>query len=606
MPPQPAKQLAMMNTQPSSLSRDNTQAIMNLCKTPHRLLSLNLFILLCQAIACIAQDGIAAEKIEDGKSQSSGFVYDFTISLPGGIVLSHDGASNVPGAGYVLQESFKFPKPSMLSLPPGTTIFQEANQGWKGLRFVLPDGAVLRPDKTEAVGVEVRDHPREALAAMFGGPSDIAQHYIDKLNEIKEKTGRAPTLNEFRKLLTNTNPRLSIQDYRFVQAAFITMQSPQLTLEDIRILRASLRNSISTFRASWTVEHTWNMRVDPSVENFKAGKFDFWMDSGKLRYDARHGIDLNSLQVTEARSYDGNVERVFDSDATRKGAVIHPLISVSYYFHPENPLWLAKLIDTQRDLGKTEGGLENFQNRYAYPLEEAVVFNGADCVPLVEQDTVYYLDPKRNYAFCGMEAGRYFFDQERGGLIESGQYAVHFLDGLKDCGDGIWIPTLSTETKYTQGTPDSVKTIKVSLVEVNQPIDASIFEQVVPSGVDVFDGTRGIAYVQGRSKTVENNVERAIEPRRSPLALYVIAVNLAVSGVAGAYFGWPGAASRYSVFHQSKDLSRGPRPEQLALAETPGRIELTIVADRPFASRYSPPHPAATQFRSTTSRRAST
>jgi len=42
------------------------------------------------------------------------------------------------------------------------------------------------------------------------------------------------------------------------------------------------------------------------------------------------------------------------------------------------------------------------------------------------------------------------------------------------------------------------------------------------------------------------------------------------------------------------------------LAETPGRIEFTRVADWPFAFRYSPPRLTATQFRSATSRRAST
>lgn len=85
-----------------------------------------------------------------------------------------------------------------------------------------------------------------------------------------------------------------------------------------------------------------------------------------------------------------------------------------------------------------------------------------------------------------MEAGRYPFDQEISGFIESNEYFVHTLDELKDCGGGIWIPTLSTETRYVQGIPESVKTTKIDFIEVNQPIDPTIFEQVVPSGaVDV-------------------------------------------------------------------------------------------------------------------------
>lgn len=393
---------------------------------------------------------------------------------------------------------------------------------------------MIRPVKREVVGLEVKDSPKK----FFPTPSITAQHYITALRSIKERSGHAPTLDDYRKLLRDPSPRISLQDYRFIQAEFITSQRPLLTLDQIRQLHASLRDSITTFRASWRMEYTWNKPVDPLNMKFRTGKYEFWMDSAKLRFDATRGPNFNEPQGSSVRSYDGSVERVFDSISTGKSAVIHPLISVAYYFDRTHPLQVAKLVDSQRDLGKSVGGLENFQNRYAYPLERTVDFLGTQCIPLFEQDTVYYLDPGLNYAYCGMEAGRYVFNAEEGKIVESDTYGIHSLTDMTDCGNGIWLPRRATETRYVRGAVESVLAIDITFVEVNKPLDATVFEQIVPSGVEVFDGTRGVAYVQGRSKSVADTVEHAIIRRPSNLAWTITLANIVVLCAVLVYFFW--------------------------------------------------------------------
>ncbi len=504
------------------------------------LLRVFLFLLiLALATFCIAQDTRTNPQAIGNPQQPVDFVYDFIISVHGKVEISHDSAAGVPVSGYLLQEPFQFPKPSKFSLPAGTRIFQESKGGWDGLRFMLPNGISLHPSKREIVGLEVRVRPDKMLATMLDGPSTTARRYIDKLRSIKKETGNAPSLNAYRNLLLSPNLRLSSMDYRYVKAAFITMQSPQLTLEELRVLRSSLRNSISTFHASWTVEYTLNNPSNTSFERFKSGKFDFWMDSNKLRYDVLRGPNLNDLQFTARRSYDGSVERVVDMDTDGKRAIMHPIIAISYYFEEQNPLWLAKLIDNQRDLGKVKAGLENFQNRYAYPLEETVTFHGTQCIPLLEQDTVYFLDPKRNYAYCGMEAGAFIFNEKEGKLIKTDLRYTHVIEKFQNCGNGVWLPMKSVEKRYIHGIPEYTIATNVTLAEVNKTIAPDIFTQVIPNGVEVFDGTRGVAYVQGRSKSIGDNVERVVLRRKgSSWGNVMIGVNLVLIGTFFVFYGW--------------------------------------------------------------------
>lgn len=65
--------------------------------------------------------------------------------------------------------------------------------------------------------------------------------------------------------------------------------------------------------------------------------------------------------------------------------------------------------------------------------------------------------------------------------------------------------------------------------------------------------------------------------------------------------GFPVRPEVPSAFRCS-NLGSGLRHLPAGSPKTPGRIEFTCVADWPFASRYSPPRLAATQFRSATSR----
>lgn len=491
---------------------------------------------LLQFTALCADDPAAATYSTSVRRQPS-HVHEFVISLPGGIKLSHRGAMNVPKSGFVLTEPFEFPLPSKFTLPAGTRVLQDPDLGWKGLRFRLPDGAEIQPSKSELVGLEVREPIEHAIKSLFPAPSSAVEQCRDKLGNVAASSGRAPTLAEFRKLLMDPPSPCTAHDYRTLWAFFIGQQRPEISLKNIRELHSSLRESIVSFRASWNVVNQWPDETDERLIDYQAGQFYFVMDSGKMRYDTVHGPNLDDLHITQSRSYDGEIERVYHADRPGAGAITHPLIASSYYFDSHHPLWLAKLIDSERDLGTTRPGLENFQARSAYPLECLVEFHGRMCVALLELGTTYYLDPAMNYAYCGMEAGRYVFDASVGRVVRSDDYVVHALGEFKHCGNGLWLPTHAVRTKYIGGVARDVTKVTVTHMVVNEEVDPSEFEQVIPAGVEVFDGIREMAYIQGGSKSVAVNLERVIE-RRSSRWVYGVIVAVHLLAISALVWRW--------------------------------------------------------------------
>jgi len=468
------------------------------------------------------------------------FVHEFVISMPEGVKLSHDGASNLPADGLLLKNEFQFPSPSVFSLPAGTVVHQEPGKGWDGLRFRLPTGRDVTPGKTELVGIEVRESVTGVIEQLFvAEESDVVTRCRSKLDRISNKTGQPPTLADFRHLVMSPPGKLTKQGYLNVQAHFIASQTPEITLKDLRLLRASLRDSIVTFRAEWQVTLKSSRSPDRGTEIHQAGKFSAVIDLDKMRHDTARGPTLDDLRIFQARSYDGTVERVVDGNESGRSAVIHMLISPAYYFDENHPLWLAKLIDTGRDLGRSQSGLENFQDRYAYPLEHHEHFHGRDCLALVEQETVYFLDPLRNYAYCGFESGRYSFHESEGRVKMSADFSEEVLDDFQDCGNGVWLPTRCLRTNYVNGKNQHVSEVIVSVMDVNKQIDVAIFRDVISDGVEVFDGTRGVAYIKGASRLLEDNLARSITPNSNRLVRRVfVFANLAAVLLGVCYVIW--------------------------------------------------------------------
>jgi hypothetical protein len=327
--------------------------------------------------------------------------------------------------------------------------------------------------------------------AVTPGITENVARYGRELKKISSRSGKSPTLAELRRLLTDSRCSLAHAEYLSLLGEFIRMQHPKVGLKDICRLRSSLRDTIRTVDLEWEVE------LGPgNDESSRAGRYRFLMDSSKLMYESKSGANLSELHRTHLRSYDGSAETVYNADVLGGQAVIHKMVANSYYFEWHNPLWLAKMIDTQKHLGRSSSvGMENLDNRLAYPLEELAEFHGRKCVVLLEQENTYFLDPSMNYAYCGLEAGRYRFDDKLGRLVSRNSYRTEVLDDFKDCGNGLWLPMKDVDTAYKEGSPSCTNTVRVLRAEVNVPLDGDRFVNVVPKGVEVVSGIDGAVRV---------------------------------------------------------------------------------------------------------------
>ena len=453
---------------------------------------------------------LGAEKHVMISEESPSDVNGFSITLPGGITLGRHGAAEVPSGGYMLEQDFNFPHPSKYVLPAGTRVLQTQNGNWEGLSFRFPDGTVHRPSKADLVGIEDKA-PVEQILARLPSRSRVAELCCNELKEIALRTGRAPTLANLRKMLMNPVERLTTKDYHSILATFIAEQHPKRTIEDIRLLHASLRDSITTFSAKWSMRFSEMHRSDRSGGD-RTGKYYFLKDGDRLRFDAITGPDFDKATIKHTRAYDGKQEVVYDSNSLVNNAVIQSPISGQYYFEWHHPLWASRLLDSERDLAKSKSGLENFQARAAYPIEEVVIFNDTDCIALLEQETLYFLDPKKSYAYCGMEAGRYVFDEAAGKMVISDTFARERLEGHHEYGQGVWLPSHAEFERVNKGV-SSVTVAEYHEMSVNEPIDSSLFQNTVPDGAEVLDGIHGFAYIQGGAETVSKSINRYVLPR---------------------------------------------------------------------------------------------
>jgi hypothetical protein len=266
------------------------------------------------------------------------------------------------------------------------------------------------------------------------------------------------------------------------------MQKPTLKLEDIRRLRSALQDSVRSLKAEWEL----NLPSPPNAPQYKAGKFRFAMRGALLLHEEKHGKTMQDLVDTYARAFNGKSETVYHGSVLSKQAIVSDFASVSYYFKWHNPLWLAMLVDSKKYLGQSTSGLENFNNRDAYPLEETIHFNGRRCMPFLEQEDVYFLDPTLGYAFCGLEAGRYDYDDKLGRLVENNNYRAVTLEGFQDCGNSLWLPRKFSDTRIINGKASETATVQVTSLEVNQTIDDKYFESIVPSGVEIVNGLNDV------------------------------------------------------------------------------------------------------------------
>lgn len=346
-------------------------------------------------------------------------------------------------------------------------------------------------DADESPAIEAADpaHRRDQLAAAeIDPPTQSTQLCIRRLTEIKAQESRAPRLEEYRSLLTKPPEPISEVDYYRVYANFVALQSPSISLKELQHKHTSIRRSIISLRASWTHKYRWHgpTQAGGVVHHYSLNRD--WMQDDKLRLDSHNGQHLEAMSRFSIRTYDGKSERVYDSDEYGQRGLIQDLISRTYYYDFKHPLRLAKLLDSHADLGTSEKQIDSFAHLYAYPLEEIVEFHGHPCLPLIADNTVYYVDPTANFAYRGMSSGDFVFDPQQGKLVAGNTTAEEIVTELHDCGNDIFVPAALRRVTYQAGKILSTDEIVITEFLVNPALADSVFQDVFPADVEVLNG----------------------------------------------------------------------------------------------------------------------
>ena len=446
--------------------------------------------------AAPAGENVGAPAAEAGEGQhSSG--YPAEIELSRGIRIGKEGAIGLPVGGLVLVNGLE--KPPLPPLPKGTRVEQREGEGFLGLRFVVPDGSwmVLNPL------VDPESIPKLAFweLCQFATIAPSIQPAISELERLAGRSnGGAVSLDDFRALVAGLGVPLSQLDLAMLCSWVVKVQKGGPKASEIAEVFAAKRAAISSMTcSSETVYEARLAKFDRGNE--RCVRDVFVMKPNKYLLDRKFGPSLDQLSRRIVRSYDGKVVRECDySGNGGKSANIMAFNGVGWYLRDNGILCQTMLLnsavdtdnnDTSNDLAKTVARLLVFQR----PVD----VDGVSCIACTDfgLGNVYYLSPKMNFALVKIEKGKF---GPVGGLEKYGQtadYGETTLEQLRDCGNGIWLPSRIKTAWYQDGREAQHQTTTVSEIAINPEVDDDLFVKTITPGTVVVDSVKQISYTEG-------------------------------------------------------------------------------------------------------------
>lgn len=358
----------------------------------------------------------------------------------------------------------------------------------------------------------------------------------EAIGNFKTAHGRAISEADVWEILSQSQTDIPVAKYRALWSLVREQQTPRISLEQLLRLVKTKRDSIRTVDVRMNVNRVYFTKEGDVLEDRVWKQTDHFILSGNKAFceTERETLGTEVPSATYRAAYDGvKMRTVHRPDSEQPNTTISAERSSAMLVPSPNALSVAMLLDSQTSLGMSlpQHDLALFIELCRPTLyEDTVTIDQTDCM-ILEDGSRYrvFLDPARNFSVIRVEW--YLQDVEDSMVRVTAPRSlqkVFELKGLREYGNGIFLPQEMVSTYYFDGKKKVVATVTTNSLVINSPIEDEVFSGIVPQDALVADYTQGGAvYKQSDSASIGGLLKESVKPKRtSVLRTISIAVGL--------------------------------------------------------------------------------
>ena len=165
-----------------------------------------------------------------------------------------------------------------------------------------------------------------------------------------------------------------------------------------------------------------------------------------------------------------------------------------YYTKSDDILSLAMLADSQRDFFEVTYWADLVALLKHADIQQTTEFiDGSECLVVLCGQPLWfkvYLDIECDFSVRRLLQYR-SDDKNPSARLLTMQVG---LEDLRDCGNGVWLPSIAKRTRFNDGEPISVTTVKLDEAYFNTGLPPSLFNDVIPASAVVHDAINHTIY----------------------------------------------------------------------------------------------------------------
>ncbi len=350
------------------------------------------------------------------------------------------------------------------------------------------------------------------------------------IRSFKEQHGYPMNDQDFLTAATATGVKLQKQEMGVAWGEVVGMQSPSISSQDLADLLKFKRESIQDIQLDYVLRE----------ETLGQGRHKEWLEQRRkvmfagskalvqVNTDSKEGPSPEQ-PLSILKSYDGEVVRTITTDTSNKQpvAAINNLQSRQDFFQTHNILVASMLIDARREWNAPHGFYDLvylLTDLKAAVLERTERIADTDCLVVTDGLCRVFLDSARDFSVIRVEEFEIKYDASDI-LLGRVPTAIRELMQLEDYGNGIWLPSTVDRVLLKDGKPALREVSSLVDLKINQGIDDSVFRDVIPEGMLVFDGVRKASYRFGNAPSIEGMLgETAV--RKAKVKAWLVWLNV--------------------------------------------------------------------------------
>jgi hypothetical protein len=339
---------------------------------------------------------------------------------------------------------------------------------------------------------------------------------------------RIPNDNDVFKICSGIENGLSIRELGELYFRVRYLQKTQIGCQELIGIFTAKRNSLHDGNVNYSVLIDNPLESPIPGRSFRSYNFVFSEEKLFLKRTGKRWEDDYEYGTV---AYDGEVLRfLVEPENDIPNATISKKISFKFFFQPQMPL-LGSLFEASRcdsSLG-TDNDVIVFLKKQGSVgiLQEQEIVNKRSCVVVYDYYQRIFLDPEYDFSVVKIEKYRLKYDKSQQPARILGRdlvFTSNQLD-LKSCGNGVWIPSKIDNTFYSNGIVTGHTVISLDSVKINEGIPDKFFSDIIPPNAFVFDGIRGITYMQSDSPSINSLIKETAKSKRVMIFRYISVIS---------------------------------------------------------------------------------